>query len=744
MGSLKFQINSGNTAKVLVIRFKPVLIFIIFLGILAGSNQGCSSKGPPIYQKQVTLQPTNEFDQTQQVTKDIAVVRVIKPRPETISQKLAEVIRLSQEGVTEDVLLVYVENMDLDVPVSPDEILYMKDLGIPDRVIAELIRKSRNVAASKETSESLTNAVVVSTLTNPELGTASNTVTVLEQPVQAPQPQKTDTVIMPAQVNIFYDTLLPYGAWYELDGYGWCWQPTITILNPDWRPYCHGGRWILTDLGWYWQSDYSWGWISFHYGRWLRHSRLGWVWFPDTVWAPAWVCWKTSPMYFGWAPLPPGARLGPYGWSYYGVAVGLDFDFGLRPYHYVFVPSVHFCDRYPHHHVLPGAQTTVVYNKTVVINNFTVAANGVVVPKGPSPNRPEMLDSKPEKIVRVAEIPSARAAGSGLQPDKLVHENGRAVIYRYPQVEHLAKTSTIDQNIRPLSIVSHNQKPLQPQNTKTLVDLSSVEKSAASRLNELPSRQVKSPMQQSTLSQISALTSERQSPNQDSMVNMVKPSQSSYIPSNTRQSSSKVDSSGYVISRTPFEPHAQTMPRQFDKVESRPSSRVMPVQSDRIEPNRAYIPVQVPRHENVSQASASQVRGITPQALVKPANNPALGQPGYDGTLMRQQSTPPQFNSQRIPPVQSIPSVIINPSSISTPVQPMQQRVVNPSSVQPVQRPVMPQQIISPVSIQKSLNVPQSMPAVRSTLNLDTAPRSAEPPAARQENIRRNPTDIRR
>ena len=50
------------------------------------------------------------------------------------------------------------------------------------------------------------------------------------------------------------------------------------------------GHWVYTDDGWYWDSNYEWGWAAFHYGRWNHVDNYNWVWSPDTVWAmPSWV-----------------------------------------------------------------------------------------------------------------------------------------------------------------------------------------------------------------------------------------------------------------------------------------------------------------------------------------------------------------------------------------------------------------------------------------------------------------------
>jgi len=110
-----------------------------------------------------------------------------------------------------------------------------------------------------------------------------------------------------ARVNIsmFYSSLAPYGEWIDYRDYGLCWRPTV--VEAEWRPYTHG-QWAWTDYGWTWVSDYVWGWAPFHYGRWLHDDYYGWIWVPDDVWGPAWVDWRTSDSYIGWAPLPPTAH----------------------------------------------------------------------------------------------------------------------------------------------------------------------------------------------------------------------------------------------------------------------------------------------------------------------------------------------------------------------------------------------------------------------------------------------------
>ena len=117
--------------------------------------------------------------------------------------------------------------------------------------------------------------------------------------------------------DTFRDGLAPYGEWVNDPRYGRVWRPANVAAN--WRPYYYG-RWEWTDEGWLWVSDEPWGWAAYHYGRWAYDGSYGWVWIPGYQWAPAWVSWRYSPDYIGWAPLGPGLSVyvtnypAVYGW----------------------------------------------------------------------------------------------------------------------------------------------------------------------------------------------------------------------------------------------------------------------------------------------------------------------------------------------------------------------------------------------------------------------------------------------
>ena len=197
-------------------------------------------------------------------------------------------------------------------------------------------------------------------------------------PVAAPPP--TYVTSAPADVSYFYNDLSPYGTWVSLEGYGWCWQPRTVVISHGWRPYCDGGHWVYTDVGWFWQSDYSWGWAPFHYGRWYMHPRCGWVWTPDRVWGPAWVTWRTAGDSCGWAPLPPHAEFDVrLGWRFNGVAWGRTSTSASAFNAFAFVSLRRLLQSRPRA-ALPaaGAGRRPIYHQTTIINNYEVHNNTIV------------------------------------------------------------------------------------------------------------------------------------------------------------------------------------------------------------------------------------------------------------------------------------------------------------------------------------------------------------------------------
>jgi len=396
---------------------------ILLLGCGAESKKtGAGNKGPVVI-------TANAADQTNDPAPAAEPVPEIVTAPAKLSPGLSEIVQLAQAGVGDDVLLAYVENSPTSYKLEVDEILYLHDLGISAEVIAGLVRHGQS---SAEPAPTLAGAT-------PEPSKPAENVNTNPPPpaAEAVPPDANAYAITPpvqqVNYNYFYQTLAPYGAWIEMPEFGWCWRPTVAVVDASWRPYCDRGRWLWTDCGWYWQSDYAWGWAPFHYGRWHRSPACGWVWLPDTAWGPAWVTWRYSDTYCGWAPLPPGAYFGVgIGFRFHGGRVGVGFDFGLVPDCFTFIPTARFCDRTPWHHRLPPTQVVAIFNRTTIINNYTAGSNNrTVVNLGPGANAIAAVSRSEIRKVTLRDVnPNG---GTLIKSDRLDRDGRTLAVFR-PQL----------------------------------------------------------------------------------------------------------------------------------------------------------------------------------------------------------------------------------------------------------------------------------------------------------------------
>lgn len=355
----------------------------------------------------------------------------------------AEVAKLAQSGVDENVMLAFVTNSTHTFNLSSDQIIYLNDIGVPGNVVTAMIQRDANISVAS-TPPPQPAAPVYST---PTPAQETQPATAVEAPLTPPANE-------PANVNVtysyFYDSLSPYGNWIEVDGYGRCWQPTVVVVDRGWTPYGSRGHWVYSDCGWYWASDYSWGWAPFHYGRWFRHNYWGWCWAPDTVWGPAWVSWRYTSGYCGWAPLPPTACFRPgIGFTYYGRPVGASFSFGLSIGAFTFVASDRFCDPRPWHYREPHDRVTRIYNNTTIINPVVDRHDNPRFHRGIPPHEITAVthtEIKPVRVHETSEIPR------GHRGENIDRDRGTLTVFRphLPEAPATGRTGTrVGEGIRP-------------------------------------------------------------------------------------------------------------------------------------------------------------------------------------------------------------------------------------------------------------------------------------------------------
>jgi len=318
---------------------------------------------------------------------------VAVPVPPPLPGPVADVVELARGGVDEGVITEYIANIRQPFAFGASQIVYLNDLGVSSNVLHGLMRQS--ALLRPDGAAAAGQATIGTTATTLPPAATSQPVTAIPQAVPeaqapattvqgtAPPPpgSATTTVVAPAAsptvVNqqVFYQALAPYGSWVQVPAYGWCWQPTVAVVNTTWQPYCDGGSWLWTDAGWYWNSSYSWGWAPFHYGRWHHNARVGWVWHPGYDWAPAWVAWRSSPAHCGWAPLPPECRWNAsVGFSWFNGNTAVSVGFGIGATAWYATTWDRFCDPHLYHHRLPRQRV----ERFVQESNLQVAGgNGV-------------------------------------------------------------------------------------------------------------------------------------------------------------------------------------------------------------------------------------------------------------------------------------------------------------------------------------------------------------------------------
>jgi len=284
-------------------------------------------------------------------------------RAQAVPPGVQDVVKLSQAGISDDVILAQIKNTGAFYNLTADQIIYLKNAGVSQTVIKALMGGGASAMGVPPAPAPMVPAPPVA-----------------PAPLVLPSPAPVLPAAPAVSLDTFQPQLAPYGAWIQVPGIGLCWQPAVVLADPAWRPYFDGGCWTYTDAGWSWQSDYPWGGVVFHYGRWSRFNG-GWVWVPGYDWAPAWVCWREADGYCGWAPLPVAATYRAGVGLFFNGQLALDVDFGLGVDDFAFVAYDHFWDHDLRPFFLPRDRVAVFFAGSHVLNGYRVD-NGRFVVEG--------------------------------------------------------------------------------------------------------------------------------------------------------------------------------------------------------------------------------------------------------------------------------------------------------------------------------------------------------------------------
>jgi len=335
--------------------------------------------------------------------------------PSNLSPDLQEVVKLSQSHMGDDVIVNYIKSSGKSYRLSADDIIYLNGQGVSQSVISTLQTASSANPPTAPLPTQPPSAPVTAAPVSPAPASSQPApvqIIINQNTPSAPQPAPQIAQTPPApptevppqggpeiNFNYFHDQLAPFGSWVDVGG-SMYWRPDSCLAaNPDWRPYYDMGQWVQTENGLFWQSEYTWGDIPFHYGRWVRNPVYGWLWAPDYTWGPSWVFWRHGEVdgVIGWAPLPVGAVFVGSALMFNGVAVGVDFNFGLGEDYFTFVDHNHFHESFfrmrghEFHYHIDREHMHGFYGRTMLHNEFHRDAHGYVSNEGIGREKMERL-----------------------------------------------------------------------------------------------------------------------------------------------------------------------------------------------------------------------------------------------------------------------------------------------------------------------------------------------------------------
>ena len=584
----------------------------------------------------------------------------------------------------------------------------------------------------------------------------------VREPVETTETRETRTEERStASYGMFYEKLDPYGEWRETNDYGYVWQPREAESSRDWRPYTEG-RWAYSDAGWTWISDEKFGWATYHYGRWVKLRRIGWVWVPGDEWAPAWVSWRTSKDYVGWAPLPPEARFdrrsGIHNWA--------DSYYDIGPEQYAFVSSNDFGAEHVRRSVVPAERNITIVIETSNVTRITFA-NTTIMNEGP--NYEELRSRGPRQIERYrlrrqrnAEM-QARVNGAELEVSVPLLSETRNV-FRPRRVRERVTEVNVDNGWTEIK----DRSAAERARTKVRAE--------ATPPPNAPPRKFVKPVEQPTASATPATTTASATPATTTAPAASPTPGATASPAATTAAASPTPaaSSTVVPNATPsptprVRPSASIRPRPSPTVaaapaatspavaaspattpivspsiaaETTPAASIAP--SPRVRPSPSIPPRTIPTPSPVLRQTPPAVPGITPAATMTPVTTPAV-RPSISVPPVRRPSPTPAppadttTSDAAKPPAVPAITPAVRPSISVPPVRRPSPTPVPPADATDAAKPPvprnLPRQTVPPRLTPPAVTTPVPTPAE----NMTPAPSVPAVPPERQNNNRRRP-----
>ena len=192
---------------------------------------GCEreSKGPRVYNHPpATVGPPPDLSQfdapappAPAEAQPVPVPQIAAPAPAASAVELHpevdDVVDMAKRGVGDEALLAYVEQNPLTRRIAPETIIFLNDLGVPENVVALMIRQGDTAQEGEE-----------------DEGVPMEPARITEQPLAStPPPTPPPPADSPPVVNNhYYGALDPYGDWIYDSSNGWVWRPTRGDLTP--------------------------------------------------------------------------------------------------------------------------------------------------------------------------------------------------------------------------------------------------------------------------------------------------------------------------------------------------------------------------------------------------------------------------------------------------------------------------------------------------------------------------------